>query len=624
MLLRSGVLRNQPVRKFSWKNIPEHIKYFINDTAELCEPEEIYMCTGGEKERERILHEFKTLPYVTELKKFPNSFAVNMTPEEAEDMGKCIFTCTSASRMAVPQSKVLGGTGFNRWQSILQTDAHLTMLFDKCMKGKKMYVVPFLAGPYGAPMSKFGIQITDSLHVCIALGITNKVGMKPLQAYSEDTKFIRAIHSNGQGDESVGNGVSPCDLDNRILVVKPETDEIFSFGSSFHEFGACAKYAFNLRMGSYVGKRDGWLASKMSVVGVQRDSEKMYFGLVGPRGTGKTTTAIMSWSYRGYKLSTVSDDSTWLWAEDELRAVNPSRGICTQLTGICEDTAPAIIEGMESNALYTLLGTTEKNSGLCNDTDAKLSDDDTSLLNPLRVGDVVDPLRPEARVMFPMTNLPNLDCHWESSEGVPISALVFFTRRSSDVPLIYEAPDAMTGLLLAAGLRNEKVHPRTGLKHLELDPFGMRHHIGCNIGHYMNHWLKMFTEKPKFQMPKIFFINNHIKGPEDEQLWPLGWSNFLLIDWIWKRMKQDDAVAVRTPIGFFPKKGAITLEYVDPMPEYQHLFPFSVQFWLQELKSLEDHFNTFMPYDVPQEYMSAIHKLKEGMKEIDASGRVEQ
>ena len=415
-----------------------------------------------------------------------------------------------------------------------------------------MYVVPFSMGPVGSPLSKIGIELTDSPYVAAAMRIMTRMGSQVLETLGTDD-FVKCLHSVGQPLPTSRPPVNnwPCNPDQTIIAHIPEESEILSFGSGYGGNSLLGKKCFALRLGSKIAQREGWLAEHMLILSITNPrGEKKYVAAAFPSACGKTNLAMLTPSLPGFTVRCVGDDIAWMRFDSrgQLRAINPEFGFFGVAPGTSDKTNPIAMQTIRENTMFTNVALTSEGNvywegleeEICNRPDIKVTSWKNEDWNPAS-GPAA---HPNSRFCTPAAQCPTMDQEWQSPAGVPISAIIFGGRRPQGVPLVYEAFDWPHGVFVGASMRSEATaaaeHKGKVVMH---DPFAMRPFFGYNFGHYLQHWLS-FGDKQRLDLPKIFHVNWFRKAEDGSYLWPGFGENCRVLDWICRRVDHEDCASV--------------------------------------------------------------------------------
>ncbi|XP_026686280.1 phosphoenolpyruvate carboxykinase [GTP]-like isoform X3 [Diaphorina citri] len=554
--------------------------------------------------------------------KYENCWLARTNPADVARVESKTFICTQEKAETVPDTKpgVKGTLG--NWISPQDYEEAIMQRFPGCMKGRTMYVIPFSMGPVGSPLSKIGVEITDSPYVVGSMRIMTRIGTPVLNLLDADQPFVKALHS-------VGTPVSgkhefpewPCDPERTIILHKPAANEIVSYGSGYGGNSLLGKKCFALRIGSTIAKREGWLAEHMLILGITNpEGQKKYIAAAFPSACGKTNLAMLNPTLPGYKVECVGDDIAWMKFDKEgvLRAINPENGFFGVAPGTSNKTNPIAMKTVFKNTIFTNVASTSDGGVYWEGMEDEISPD-VSITDwhnkPWKKSDGTQAAHPNSRFCTPASQCPTIDPNWESHEGVPISAIIFGGRRPQGVPLVYESFDWQHGVFLGASMRSEATaaaeHKGKVIMH---DPFAMRPFFGYNFGDYLKHWLSM-EQRTNAKLPKVFHVNWFRKGSQGEFLWPGFGENIRVLDWILRRVENNKEIAEASPIGYIPKPEALITTNLASDVDLEELFSFDKSFWEQEVQDLQRYFNEQLGADLPTAIQAEIDALKQRIKQ---------
>jgi len=570
-----------------------YILKFVNESAELCKPYKIYFCDGSEEEKEALINKAIENNELIELnrEKFPGCYLHRSAKNDVARTEHLTYICTKKKEDAGPT---------NNWMSPDEAYAKLKEYFNGCMEKRTMYVVPFMMGIPGSKLNKYGVQLTDSIYVVLNMRIMARMGKNIAKEIKNDN-FTKCLHSKGD-----------LDLKKRMICHFPEDNAVWSINSDYGGNAFLNKKCVGLRIASYLGKKEGWMAEHMLLVEIETPEKEKYF-IAGafPSACGKTNLSMLipPESMPGYKVRTLGDDIVWMYIGDDgrLYGINPETGMFGVLPGTSMKT--------NKNAMLTI----QKNTIF---TNALLKEDNTVWWEGMEEppdrgidwkGDVwtkgsKEPgAHPNSRFTTPLSQCPVLSPEFSNPKGVPISAILFGGRRENLVPLVYESFNWEHGVFVGATLRSETTAAAIVEKAVRNDPMAMLPFCGYNMGDYFAHWLEM-GRRMKFP-PKIFFVNWFRKNKEGKFLWPGFSENLRVIEWIIKRCKSE-VDAVKTPIGYIPKIEDINTKGIDVSEEdMKELLKVDGDEWINEANEIEKFFSKFDR--MPKELMENLKNLKE-------------
>ncbi|MEG1542521.1 MAG: phosphoenolpyruvate carboxykinase (GTP) [Victivallaceae bacterium] len=579
---------------FSWelsiKN--KSLKSWIQEIAELVTPDSIMVCDGSDQEYEALCRQMVEKGSLIQLNPAlrPNSFLARSSPEDVARVEQRTFICSDKKEDAGPT---------NNWEEPKVMRDRLLKLFKGCMQGRIMYVVPFSMAPIGSTFSVIGVEITDSPYVVCSMKIMTRMGKLALDALGETGRFVKCLHSVGYPLSSGQKDVAwPCSPENTYIAHFQDDYSIMSYGSGYGGNALLGKKCLALRIASYIGKNQGWLAEHMLIIGVTNpEGQKKYFAASFPSACGKTNLAMLSSTLPGWKVECVGDDIAWMRIgfDNRLYAVNPEKGFFGVAPGTAAKTNPNALASCSKNSIFTNVALTSEGDvwweGLTDVPPEGLID---WLGKPWKPGDK-PAAQPNSRFTAPIEQCPVLDPLWNESEGVPIDAIIFGGRRSDTIPLVYEALDWNHGVLIGAGMSSVTTAAIVGKQgELRHDPFAMLPFCGYNMGEYFNHWLSLPLLHNDLKLPKIFGVNWFRKDSEGRFVWPGFGNNVRVLEWIFKRTNQEEGIYQESPIGRLPNQTGLNTEGLDlNEKDFRHLTGIDPLLWKEEMENIRNYLLMF-------------------------------
>ncbi|NXB12089.1 PCKGC protein, partial [Cnemophilus loriae] len=592
---------------------------FIETNAKLCQPECIHICDGSEEENKKILDIMVEQGMIKKLNKYENCWLALTDPRDVARIESKTVIITQEQRDTTPMPKT-GTSQLGRWMSEEDFEKAFNTRFPGCMQGRTMYVIPFSMGPIGSPLSKIGIELTDSPYVVASMRIMTRMGTDVLKALGNG-EFVKCLHSVGcplpLKEPLINNW--PCNPELTLIAHLPDRREIISFGSGYGGNSLLGKKCFALRIASRLAKEEGWLAEHMLILGITNpEGKKKYFAAAFPSACGKTNLAMMNPSLPGWKVECVGDDIAWMKFDEQgnLRAINPENGFFGVAPGTSVKTNPNAIKTIFKNTIFTNVAETSDGGVYWEGIDEPLPAGVTvtSWKNKDWTPDNGEPCaHPNSRFCSPARQCPIMDPAWESPEGVPIEGIIFGGRRPAGVPLVYEAFNWKHGVFVGAAMRSEATaaaeHKGKIIMH---DPFAMRPFFGYNFGKYLAHWLSM-AHRPAAKLPKIFHVNWFRKDSQGKFLWPGFGENSRVLEWMFNRI-EGKACAKPTAIGYIPTDAALNLKGLEDV-NLTELFDISKEFWEKEVKEIKQYFevqvNADLPYEIERELLALEMRIKQ-------------
>ena len=610
-----------PIGKGDFHRLPRDVRHFIGHWVDILNPRTIYICDGSDDEAHEIISKLEERGTLHKLRKYENNYICRTDPKDVARVESKTYISTEDQYMSVPHVKEGTKGILGQWESPEVLNKDLEERMPGCMTGRTMYVIPFSMGPVGSPLSKIGIELTDSSYVVLSMRIMTRVTSEIWNVIRDHHEFVKCVHSVGCPRPVKWKVINhwPCNPEKTLIAHLPDKRMVISYGSGYGGNSLLGKKCFALRIAGRIAYDEGWMAEHMLIMSVTNpQGVEKFIAAAFPSACGKTNMAMLEPSLPGWKVQVVGDDIAWMRFDKNgvLRGINPERGFFGVAPGTNYKTNPNAMKTLLRNSIMTNIAEGDDGSFFWEGMEKEV-DPDLMLTSWLGERFTVKEkgdrkaAHPNSRFCCPAEQCPIIHPKWEDPEGVPISALIFGGRRPEGIPVVMESFDWKHGVMLGASLKSEATAAAEFKgKVIMHDPMAMRPFMGYNFGKYLQHWLD-FEDKPDLKLPKIFHVKWFRLDEQGKFVWPGFGENIRAIDWMLRRCDGED-IAEPSPIGLLPKKGSLNLDGINT--DWNKMFNLPKDYLLGDIEETRKFLQEQTGTDLPKEILNQLSKQEERIK----------